>query len=149
MGVIKYRDKTYGSSGSGTEVIANPDTEATEELEKISVSGTTYSIPSGGGGGVELTKIWSGTGDYGSDIELPSDFSPTYNGIMLFVFNATSSIATQIGSIVFSGNTFTIGYTGQSSGWAQLQYISGTHKLHFVNSTGYGGGTISEIYIIS
>ena len=149
MGVIKYRDKIYGSSEHGTTVIANPDTEATEELEKLSVSGTTYSIPSGGGGGVELTKIWSGTGDYGSDIELPSDFSPTYSGIMLFVFNATSSIATQIGSIVFSGNTFTIGYTGQSSGWAQLQYISSTHKLHFVNSTGYGGGTISEIYTIS
>lgn len=148
MGVIKYRDINYGGSGSGTEVIANPDTEATEELEKLSVSGTTYSIPSGGGG-IELTKIWSGTGDYGSDIELPSDFSPTYSGIMLFVFNATSSIATQIGSIVFSGNTFTIGYTGQSSGWAQLQYISNTHKLHFVNSTGYGGGTISEIYAIS
>lgn len=47
----KLKDLIKGGGGSGTEVIANPEEEATDTLRKISVDGTVYSIPTGGGEG--------------------------------------------------------------------------------------------------
>lgn len=44
-------------SGGGTEVVANPTGEATEELTKLQVGSSVYSIPTGGsGGGTYLYK---------------------------------------------------------------------------------------------
>lgn len=43
-----------GSGGGGTEVIPNPEDEATDELEKIKIGETTYSIPVPSGGGYTL-----------------------------------------------------------------------------------------------
>lgn len=44
-------------SGGGTEVVANPAEDATEELTKLQVGSSVYSIPSGGsGGGTQLYK---------------------------------------------------------------------------------------------
>lgn len=38
-----------GGTGTGTEVVANPDEEATATLTKIKIGGVVYSIPTGGG----------------------------------------------------------------------------------------------------
>ena len=43
--------------GGGTTVVANPEGEATEELEKLQVGNDIYSIPSGGGGGADTEII--------------------------------------------------------------------------------------------
>ncbi len=40
-----------GAGGGGTTVVANPSGEATDELEKLQVGNTIYSIPPGGSGG--------------------------------------------------------------------------------------------------
>lgn len=44
-----------GAGGGGTTVVANPSGEATDELEKLQVGNTIYSLPTGSGGG--FTKV--------------------------------------------------------------------------------------------
>ena len=52
--VLKYhamRDQWINEADEGTPVIANPSGTATGTLNKVSISGLVYNIPSGGGGG--------------------------------------------------------------------------------------------------
>lgn len=45
-----------GGGGGGTTVVANPQAEATDDLEKLQVGTTVYEIPSGGTGFQEVTR---------------------------------------------------------------------------------------------
>lgn len=73
--------------GGGTTVVANPEDEATDDLEKVKIGSTTYSIPSGGGINYSTTEQLTGrTWINGNDIyektvplaTLPSNTSATY-----------------------------------------------------------------------
>ena len=70
----QFRTPAGGGGGTGTNVVANPNTISTDTLNTIEVGSTTYDLPSGGGGGaadevttqagggpVEDWKIWIGT----------------------------------------------------------------------------------------
>ena len=48
---LQYLFENGGGGGGGTTVIANPQGEATDTLNKLQVGQTIYNIPSGGGGG--------------------------------------------------------------------------------------------------
>ena len=52
---LEYLFNNGGGGGGGTTVIANPAGAATDTLNKLQVGSTIYSIPSGGGGGVNLS----------------------------------------------------------------------------------------------
>ena len=58
MGTYTGQDKRLqylfqnGGGGGGTTVIANPQEQATDTLNKLQVGQTIYSVPSGGGGSI-------------------------------------------------------------------------------------------------
>lgn len=56
MGKIMHGGQAY-SGGGGTTVIANPSGTPSADLEKISIEGVLYGIPSGGGGTVTDVKV--------------------------------------------------------------------------------------------
>ena len=56
MGKIMHGDQVY-SGGSGSVVQANPSDTASANLEKVKIDGTTYAIPSGGGGSVDDVQV--------------------------------------------------------------------------------------------
>lgn len=71
--VLTYNSTTNkwenANGGGGTTVVANPQETATDELEKIQIGNTIYSVSSGGGGGtgsgktlVKKTKTYTGDG---------------------------------------------------------------------------------------
>lgn len=47
-------DGELEATGGGTEVVANPEGEATDELDKVQIGEEIYSIPTGGGGDASL-----------------------------------------------------------------------------------------------
>ena len=63
-----------GGGGSGTNVVANPNTIATDTLNTIEVGTTTYNLPSGSGGSTDLFHDITKNGTFlGTDgIALPS-----------------------------------------------------------------------------
>lgn len=66
---------------TGTTVVANPEGEATEELEKLQVGNTIYSIPSGGSGGgsgFQRTNLYTATSEGVTTIPL-SDSIANYD----------------------------------------------------------------------
>lgn len=59
-------------------VEANPQDNATDQLKKIKINGTVYSLPSGGGGGIVRGSIQNKKSDIVSNTNL--DFSPVFYG---------------------------------------------------------------------
>lgn len=55
---LKADDVVY-NLGGGTEVVANPSGEATDDLETIKIGNTVYDIPGGGGGMVMMSDYYS------------------------------------------------------------------------------------------
>ena len=133
------------ASTAGTKG-AVPAPSVGDEDKVLRGDGTWGDLPSG----ASVTEIWSGTGSYGNDIVLSEDVSSDFTGIMLFEFgsnaNSPHAMGISIGSLVFSGNIFTVGCCGQTNSWAKLQYVSETHTLHVDNEVGYNNGTINKIY---
>lgn len=94
------------TSGGGTTVVANPSGSATEELEKLQVGNTIYSIPEGSGsGGSDIIDI-QGTLTAGStSITLQSNKIKTTSiiGIYTDIFGVSPTNATVInGSITLT-----------------------------------------------
>ena len=56
MGKIMHGGQAY-SGGGGTTVIANPSGTSSADLNKVSIEGVIYNIPSGGGGGGSVTDV--------------------------------------------------------------------------------------------
>lgn len=61
----KWENTNESGGGGGTTVVANPSGAATEELEKLQVGNTIYSIPEGGGSGsgFRRTNLYTATSD--------------------------------------------------------------------------------------
>lgn len=85
----KYEDK-------GSIVVANPSGTATTDLEKISIDGTVYDIPSGGSGGSSIIdEIWTGNETpptTGTVITLTEKWND-YDFLCFLVTNTTASDA--------------------------------------------------------
>lgn len=64
----------YAPSGGGTTVVANPEGEATDTLEKIQIGNGIYSVEGGGSSGPAYTEtsLWSGNDS--STMELSESF---------------------------------------------------------------------------
>lgn len=63
-----YNYSTGGSGGgSGTTVVANPEGEATDELETLQVDDTVYSVAGAGGGVLVVTATEGDDGDFTLD----------------------------------------------------------------------------------
>lgn len=101
-----------GGGGGGTTVVANPQGQATDTLNKLQVGQTIYSVPSSGGGGevYSFSEIiigeWLGKTlyrrvfDFGSDLGVPHDY-----------FINTSINATNMQTLVYAKGIFSTGET--------------------------------------
>ena len=95
IGTITINNTDYDiyapNSGGGTTVVANPSGAATEELEKLQVGNTIYSIPEGGGsgGGLQRINLYTATAEAVTTIPL-SDSIANYDLIEVICWYYTN-----------------------------------------------------------
>lgn len=79
--VLKYNNGFWenGNESGGTTVVANPTGTASAQLNKLQVGNSIYSIPSGGGGGITKTQLFSQTPAQHPDTIILSDDYSNYD----------------------------------------------------------------------
>lgn len=142
---LKADDVVY-NLGGGTEVVANPSGEATDDLETIKIGNTVYDIPGGGGGMVMMSDYYSedeqvvgrwtdGKPIYQKTIIYNTPFNisngswytstETYSNINLInAIIVNSSFAVYTGSIVvIENNHLVIGNQTHNQPMSNIKYI--------------------------
>lgn len=82
---IEMPDGSIYDISGGTEVVANPDTDATDSLTKITIGDITYDISGGGGSsssGISIKTLWEGIHEGTDNIQL-SDSVLNYDFIII------------------------------------------------------------------
>lgn len=103
--LIELKEAVEEGGGGGTTVIANPSGEATDELVKIKIGSTIYSIEGGTSvGGIALNKIWENpdpTATFSpSDVTIPS-VANYEKFIMFYAQYKNGDGANMIASVIF------------------------------------------------
>lgn len=98
MGTYTGEDKRLqylfqnGGGGGGTTVIANPQGQATDILNKLQVGQTIYSVPSGGGGSIITYHAnWTATASTVVNTKLTEELTLPAGKYIAFIHNAYSS----------------------------------------------------------
>lgn len=124
---------------SGSDVEANPEGAATEELKKLRVGNGIFSIPEGGSGGVG-GDLYFGMDDYSEEEKVVGrwkDGRPVYQKTYLSTLPATSKDGTYVEKVldnIYSNEYNIIGWDGcfklaNNNGVYPLVY--GTNALYF------------------
>ena len=115
------------SSGGGTTVVANPSGEATDELEKVQIGSTIYSLPEGGSsGGGEWIDV-QGTLTAGStSVTLSSSKIKTTSVIDVY----TDTFGVNPSAISVSTGSVTLTFPAQSSDMGVMVRVSKVNTGH-------------------
>ena len=114
------------SSGGGTTVVANPSGEATDELEKVQIGSTIYSLPEGGAGGGEWIDV-QGTLTAGStSVTLSSSKIKTTSVIDVY----TDTFGVNPSAISVSTGSVTLTFPAQSSDMGVMVRVSKVNTGH-------------------
>ena len=113
------------------QVEANPEGEATDDLEKVSIGGTIFALA--GGGLEEKTFTYTGDGNAFKDIEFPEDSNPRFYYISGVNNNIPmNSIFTPIGSSYLEGGYGNSSYKGRL--FCVSEWNSSTKVLSLFNA---------------
>ena len=121
----KWENANESGGGGGTTVVANPSGAATEELEKLQVGNTIYSLPSSSGGTdkalVMKTKTYTGTGS--STNAITFDEKP-YSIYSIFGDGYNQSNKVMMLPFIYGETTYCVGsyYTGNGILWNPVSY---------------------------
>ena len=132
MGKIMHGGQAY-SGGGGTTVIANPSGTSSADLNKVSIEGVIYNIPSGGGGASTLAGL--------TDVDLET--TPPTDGQVLMYDDTNDK---WVNGTVSSGTTVVA--NPQETATATLTKLKVGDTVYELPSGGGNGGASEKITIV-